>query len=238
MSFDETVRSFDLFGGQRAPLASGGVGVRILYRCPTCQRIWLQDGKSVVLDADAEQVARFAQECRADLEQLPQLACRLCLWKNGGGSVSIDEYGGGDGFGFCWEIPQPAVIHATSAILSAKKAHLSDSRPDVLTQPEKLRAVVLAGQAAALPQQIQSLPAFVGQLQAAALPPGCGQPGTHDWIWQGWFFDFPCSPLGGDALVTLLLAHPPRERIAAQSAFHIWQQLLQVALLVRPPRKA
>lgn len=128
------------------------------------------------------------------------------------------------------------MIHATSSILSARCLSSHESRPDVLTQTEKLRAVLLAGQAAALPRQIQSLPALAGRLQAAALSPGFGQPGTHDWIWQGWLFALPCPPLDGDARVSLLLAHPPRERVTAQSAFRIWQQLLQVALLVRPPR--
>ncbi|HEU5382294.1 MAG TPA: hypothetical protein VFV38_43320, partial [Ktedonobacteraceae bacterium] len=62
MDFTEKLRSFDILGGQNAPLASDGVGVRVLYRCQLCERIWLQDGKSTLLDLRPDQVERFAQE--------------------------------------------------------------------------------------------------------------------------------------------------------------------------------
>ena len=237
MDFTEKLRSFAILGGQNAPQASDGVGVRILHRCRNCQRIWLQDGKSVILDLRPEQVQHFAQELSADLEHLPISICRACLWRTGGGSVGIDEYGQGEGFGFCWEIPRPVVIHATSAILSRKCARSLESQPDVLTQPEKLRAILRSVKDASLPHRIESLDPVLCALQSRTLPPGFGQAGTEHWLWQGWMFRLACPPLDRESLVTLMLALPSAERLQGEKAFFTWQFLMELTLLGGVPEK-
>jgi hypothetical protein len=235
MNFEERLRAFDMLGGQRAPLATDGIGTQVLYQCRVCRRTWLQDGKSTILDLPAEQVQRFAQELSADLEHLPAATCRICLWRTGGGSVEIDEYDRGEGFGFCWEIPHllvsPLVIHAISAILSEKGASNPESRPDVLTQKGKLRAVLRAVKEAHLPSPIQALPLVCGQLQATSLRPGFGQAGTDHWQWQGWLFPLACPPLGGHSIVTLMLALPPTERVSPGTVFRCWQFLMELTSL-------
>lgn len=230
MDFTEKLRSFDILGGQRAPLASDGVGVRVLYRCQVCERIWLQDGKSALLDLRPDQVERLAQELSADLAQLPASTCRPCLWRTGGGSVDIDEYGGGEGFGFCWEIPRPLVIHATSSILSAKEVLRWESQPDVLTKPEKLRAILRSAKDAPFPASFQELDPIFGQLQAMTLRPGFGQAHTEHWEWSGWAFTIPCPPLDGKANIVLMLALPPAEPILGETAFSTWQFLMALTL--------
>src|SRR5581483_2928400 len=100
MDYREKLRSFDFLGGQDAPPASDGVGVQVLYRCPVCQRIWLQDGSSVILDLRPDQVEFLARHVSADLARLPTSPCRLCVWRTGGASISIDEYQQGKEFGF------------------------------------------------------------------------------------------------------------------------------------------
>src|SRR5260370_5267332 len=40
-------------GGQSAPLTRDGQGRRVLFRCASCQRIWLQDGSRVAFDLSA-----------------------------------------------------------------------------------------------------------------------------------------------------------------------------------------
>ncbi len=225
MNFAEQIRSFAFLKGQSAPLASQGVGVRALYRCPVCQCIWLQDGPAV-LEVQAEQLARLAEELSANLEQLPEAGCRRCLWQRGGGAVSIDEYDAGEGFGLCWELPRPVVIHATSAILSARGVANPQSQPDVLTRPDKLRAVLRAVRDATVPREMLALPEVFCELQARETRPGFGQPGTSQWCWRGWAFALPCPPLAGQGYVTLLVALPRSERLSPAAAFGFWQTLL------------
>lgn len=230
---DKTLRSFDILGGQSAPPASDGVGVQTLYRCRRCHRIWLQDGKSAILDLNAEQLQHFAQTLGADLDNLPPSTCRICLWLHEGGSVSIDEYSQGEGFGFCWEIPRPVVIHAISAVQSQKGLERWESLPDVPTQQEKLYAVLRFLKEAQPPQNIRLLPPLIGQIQASQHRPGFGQAGTERWQWRVWSFSLPCPPLDEekDAVVTFTLALPPDENVTPIAAFRTWRFLLEVTLL-------
>jgi hypothetical protein len=233
MDYLEKLRSFDFLGGQHAPPASRGMGVQILYRCPACQRIWLQDGTSVILDLRPDQVQSFAQQLSADLTRLPASLCRPCIWRTGGISIEIDEYNQGESFGLSWQILRPAVLHAISALLSSKATSTWESRPDVLTQHEKLRAVLHAVNQVARPQYIQRLPSFFGLLQALTVSPGFGQEGTAQWQWQGWAFRLSCPPLdaSGPATVIVMLALPPTEQVTGEEVFRLWQQLVDLTLL-------
>lgn len=231
--FDKTLRSFDILGGQNAPPASDGIGVQTLYRCRRCHRIWLQDGQSAILDLSTEQVQHFTLALHADLGNLPLATCRICLWLHGGGSVSIDEYSQGEAFGFCWEIPHPVVIHAVSVIQSQKGLDQWESMPDVLTQKEKLYAVLCVLKEAQLPQNICLLPPLFGQIQASQHHPGFGQAGTEHWQWRVWSFSLPCPPLDEekDAIVTFTLALPPAESVTPGAAFRTWRFLLELTFL-------
>jgi hypothetical protein len=238
MDFTEKLCSFAILGGQHAPVASDGVGVRILYQCRVCKRIWLQDGMSAIMDLRPEQIQRFAQELSADLDHVPLSTCRICLLRTGGGSVEIDEYQQGEGFGFCWEIPHPVVLHATSAILSQKGSLTFDTQPDVLTQQEKLRAILHVVKDAPFPHRFEELPAPYCQLQAMTLRPGFGQAGTEHWRWRGWAFFLDCPPLDGNATVTFMIALPEMLRLPKPTVFAVWQFLMEVTLLGGLPEQA
>jgi hypothetical protein len=233
MDYLEKLRSFDFLGGQHAPPASSGIGVQLLYRCPVCQRIWLQDGSSVILDLRPEQVQSFAQQLSADLTRLPASLCRPCVWRTGGVSIEIDEYHQGESFGLSWEILRPVVLHAISALLSSKAASMWESHPDVLTRHEKLRAVLHAITQVARPQHIQRLPPVFGYLQALTVSPGLGQEGTAQWQWRGWAFRLSCPPLdaSGPTTVMVMLALPPTEQVTGEEVFRLWQQLVDLTLL-------
>jgi hypothetical protein len=231
--FDKTLRALDSLGGQNAPFASDGIGVQILCRCRKCNRIWLQDGKATILDLNTEQVQHFARVLRADINHLPLFTCRMCLWRDRGGSISIDEYSQGEAFGFCWEIPHPVVIHAISVIQSRKAAEQLESRPDVLTKKEKLFGVLRFLKEAQPPQNIHLLPPLFGQIQAQKLRPGFGQPGTDHWQWRGWTFALPCPPLerAKDSVVIFTFALPPAEDVSPIDAFCLWRFLLEITFL-------
>jgi hypothetical protein len=228
--YDKTRQAF--LGGQKASTASDGSGIRILYRCHLCQRVWLQDGKAAILDLKDEQIKHFASVLHANLHHLPHSVCRICLWFHQTGAVSIDEYSQGESFGFCWEIPQPIVIHAISAIQSKKGAEQWESRAGVLTQTKKLLAILSFLKDAPLPQPISELSPIFGQMQAAQQRPGFGQTGTERWKWHVWSFSLPCPELDADhdSVVTFTLALPQDELVSPIGAFHIWQLLLDCTL--------
>ena len=230
MDFLDQLSAFHLLGGQQAQPASDGVGFRILHRCQVCKRIWLQDGRSVILDLTAEQLQRAAQELSADLTRLPDVMCRMCLWRTGGGSVEIDQYGSGEGFGFLWEIPRPVILHAFSAILSEQCVRTKQTQPELLTRPQILRAILQTAKDLPFPPHMEELPDAYGQIQAQEFRPGFGQPGTEHWQWRGWIFFLDCPPFAGRTTITFLLALPPAVHFAKTSAFAIWQFLLGMTL--------
>lgn len=228
-------RSFDFLGGQRAPRASDGVGVRVLYRCESCQRVWLQDGKQVELELEDAQVQALAQELAADLARLPTLTCRLCLFRAGGGAIEADEYGQGMGFGFSWEFPAPHALHALLTMFSRRwLSRLRDPSallPDVITRPQRMRAVLTWFAHCSLPARSWPLePATVQELTRTNRP-GRGQPGTANWRWHGCQFLAPCPPLEGEALLVCALAMPATDAFSLPEAFAVWQALAALALL-------
>jgi hypothetical protein len=100
MTADDRIHS--ILHGQTAPRA--GHGVRILWRCPSCERPWLQDPRlphSCRVRLSTAEAQRVAQELHATLDDLPRATCRLCCYA-AGGELSIDQYGAGDGFGLSW----------------------------------------------------------------------------------------------------------------------------------------
>jgi hypothetical protein len=228
----ETTRLLSFLGGQSAPRATDGIGRKLLCRCPACQRIWLQDGKLAHLDVPESQLVHIAQELSADLEHLPLLTCRLCLWRAGKGAVCMDEYAGGRGYGLCWELPDP-LIHAQSSVLSLDWIRQADpgmDKPDIITRPDLLRAVLHWMSQTPPPRQYWPLDRSLCAVLASGNRPGFGQSGTQGWQWQGCRFALPCPPLEGDAMVVLAIALPPTETITLTTLFACWQMLAQVTL--------
>ncbi len=227
--------SFDFLGGQSAPRASDGVGIRLLYRCNVCQRIWLQDGKRVVPELDDRQLQELSHTLQAPLDRLPASTCRLCLLRAGHGAIEMDEYGQGMGFGFSWECPQPHLVHAMLTILSprwlARQSDPAGSLPDVVRHPQKMRAVLTWLTQCPCPRQYHVLERPMLQALATTNPPGFGQPGTGQWQWKGSRFSALCPPLGGHALLLLAVAMPATEPFCFPAQFPLWQSLAHLALL-------
>jgi hypothetical protein len=234
---DFTEQLSDLLGGQQAPRASDGIGFRILYECQVCQRVWLRDGKTDLLEMSPEQIQQIALELSADLSCLPRVTCRPCLWRAGGGSVEIDQYGGGEGFGWYWEIPHPIVLHASSAILSERCVRDKETLPELLTHPQKMRSVLQVVKDLPFPRRFNALPDAYGQLQAQVFRPGFGQTGTQNWRWRAWIFYLDCPPLGGQATITFMLALPHTVRLLEPTVFTIWQFLMDLTLVGGMPEQ-
>lgn len=233
-------RLFAFLGAQSAPTASDGTGRQVLYRCPDCHRTWFQDGKSCILDLQADQIQTVAQRVSADLAHLPLSICRVCLFRTGGGVVEVDEYGQGEGgFGFHWQLRQPVLLHAISALLSKpwmrRFPNAEDAVPDIVTRPEKLRTVLQHIKQARVPRAYFLLEQQICAELAADNRPGFGHIGTEDWDWQGIGFEMPIPQFRGNAAVTLFFALPPREPIRPEPLFRLWQALAELTLSRRLP---
>ena len=239
MNFHENLRSFAFLGGQSVPRARDGVGRKLLYRCNTCQRIWLQDGKQVTLELDTLQIQALVRELSADLDRLPTSTCRLCLYRVGAGAVEVDEYGQGEGFGFSWECPHPSPVHAMLTVLSRdwlrQLPDRASSLPDIVTHPGRMRAILAWFRELPPPRQCCPLDRVILQELNRTNRPGFGQPQTEDWQWQGCSFETFCSPLGRRALLMLMIAMPAGERFYLPTLLPVWQSLAFLTLLGSVP---
>lgn len=239
MDFYENLRSLGSLGGQRAPRAADGVGIKLLYRCQSCQRIWLQDGRQITLELEAPQIQALARELSADLDRLPASTCRLCLYRAGGGAVEVDEYGQGQGFGFNWECPHPSPVHALLTVLSRdwlrQLPDQASSLPDIVTHPERMRAILAWFRELLPPRQYCPLDRTILQEFNQTNRPGFGQPHTEHWRWQGCSFETFCPPLGRRASLLLLMAMPTTERFHLPALFPVWQSLAFLTLLGSVP---
>ena len=224
-----------LLGGQSAPVASSGIGRQVLYRCPECQRAWLQDGTRHQLELTPEELEQVAQSLSTRLETLPSERCRLCTWQKQISAVNIDEYGSkdgdGKGFGLVWEAPEPVGAHLQAAILAQSWSQSHPIlNPDIITSHARLRAVLRwFHEATHFPLLTQMTEEMSSQL-AAGSPPGFGMTGTEDWGWKGGLFQLPCPPLHDEALVFLAIALPRQEPLALDGLIVLWQTLVELLL--------
>ena len=234
--FARSRRVLQLLGGQSAPVASSGTGRRVLYRCPTCQRVWLQDGARRQLEVSERELALLVRDLSARLDVLPVEPCRLCVFRARTGVMEIDEYGSRDGdgrgFGLNWEAPEPVGAHLLATIV-ARSWLLRQTRlaPDILTSPTRLRAVLRwLTEASAFP-----LGMVLTEVESAELarsnPPGFGMEGTTDWQWKGGIFQLLCPSLRDEAIVSLAIALPPCEPLAIPEVIAHGPPLAELLLL-------
>lgn len=229
-------RVLQMLGNQSAPAASSGFGRRVLYRCPTCKRVWLQDGARRQLELSERDLAHLVRDLSARLDVLPVAPCRLRVFRARTGVMEIDEYGrkdgDGRGFGLNWEAPEPVGAHLLATIV-ARSWLVRQTRlaPDILTSPARLRAVLCwLSEAKSFPLGIVLTEVESAEL-ARTNPPGFGMAGTADWQWRGGIFQLPCPPLRDEAIVSLAIALPPREPLEIPELIAFWQALAELLLL-------
>jgi hypothetical protein len=225
-------------GGQSAPISSSGLGRRVLYRCLSCNRIWLQDGSRWEFDLQGHKLAQLVQELSANLDALPVSTCRLCLFQTVTGAVEIDEYGNkdgdGKGFGVNWEAPEPVGAHLLATIVARSwLARQTNLVPDIVTTPKRLRATLRwLMETTHFPLLTVLTEEDSAELAQTNLP-GFGMAGTETWQWKGAIFQLPCQPLHDEAVITLAIALPHTELLDLQNLIALWQSLAELILLGR-----
>ena len=218
-----------VLGGQWAPEAYGG-GRRILYRCPKCTRIWLQDGARVVLELSAAEIARYAVELSANVATLPGATCRICAAQTSG-TVELDEYRTPTrigGYGVNIEGAHPPGMHLMLGVFAQDWTNTLRGAPraGVVTDFQKCRAVVAWSGDLDFPAAYHPITLAEARQMAAINPPGHRAPGTASFIWRGADWLAKCPPLGGGwARVTLSQAMPPDESFSFRMLFKTWREL-------------
>ncbi|GHO98670.1 hypothetical protein KSF_087180 [Reticulibacter mediterranei] len=209
-------RRFRIFGGQSAPISTDGKGRQILYRCPSCSKVWLQDGPKPLLDLAAQMLAPLAERLQADLEHLPLMPCRLCLLKLNAGSLEIDAYPE-SGYGLNYE--EPGGRRLQLGIRPVKLlSHPMQGAAEIPTNEQELLALLLwfAGLDSSLSVRLFS------QQENEILS---REPPAPDRRWKGLSFVLPCPPLRDAVIVMILSALPVEVPLDAQETILLWKLL-------------
>jgi hypothetical protein len=217
--------------GQTVPPASSGVGKQVLYRCPMCQHLWLQDGYQVRQRLSPEEITTQVLRLSVDQTRLPLATCRLCLFQAGSGAFEFDEYRETSiiGYGINWEAAEPVGAHAQATIL-AESSMRPQMVPDVVRDPKLARAVLTWLHQARVFPCVHVLDEQECAQIAINNPAGHGMTGTERWQWKGALFRLPCPPLGGAAIILLAFAQPPEQPLDIAGLVSLWQELAALAL--------
>jgi hypothetical protein len=218
---------FNPFGGQSTPISSDGKGRQILYRCPSCSKVWLQDGPKPILDLAVEQLPPLAQRLQADLEHLPLMPCRLCLLKLNAGSLEIDAFPERSGYGLNYEEPEGRRLQL--GIRPVKSIfHPVQGAAEVPTNEPEVLALLLwfAGLDSSLSVRLFSQEE--NEILSRTEPP------APDRQWKGLSFVLPCPPLGDAVIVMLLSTQRAEEKLDPQELIIFWQLVaaLKVAAML------
>jgi hypothetical protein len=208
------------FGGQAVPVSSSGTGRQVLYRCPICLYSWLQDGRMSHLRLSPARLITEARRLGADLEHLPNVICRLCLFQAGISSFQVDEYHTASatvGYGFDWEYP--AGMHLQAAIRAVSTLEAPVEPADVPLQEDTLSAVLswLADLQDRLDMHVFS--DAENALLAHDNPAGEGRQ------WKALSFVLMCPPLSDLAGVVLSMALPQDEFLDPETVIAFWRTL-------------
>lgn len=227
-------------GGQEAPASPHG-GVRVLYRCRTCGRPWLMNGRTIHLRGTDDEIAAWAHELGADLGALPYASCRICSAQSIG-EIAIDEYGHGAGYGLSWEASEPTGAHLLGTVVRLDYLRSSDNQQaSVVTNYPRCRAWLDWLARLTVPAAYRTITPQISAVMAQSNPPGYGAPGTDTWLWRGAIWQAPCPALGERsnlAQISLAQAMPPQEPFAVPTMIATWRALAQFTREVNIPGEA
>lgn len=219
-----------VLGGQIAPQAPDG-GVRILYRCNTCGRAWLQEGSSARVRLEQDELAALAEELGADLGTLPYATCRICVSATLG-ELSIDCYGAGGagGYGVSAELTQPTGAHLLCTAIRVDWLMRQRTAPHagVVTNFPHCRAWLAWLERVRMPLQYHRIDDRDSAALGTTNPPGHGATGTAGWTWRGAIWQERIGTLGGLCVVTLAQAIPPDEPYSMALIFACWHELARI----------
>lgn len=213
--------------GQSAPPSLHG-GQKLLLRCDRCGHAWLMDGSKHRPRLEQEELTALLAELSADLATLPYATCDVCAATHGG-SVEIDEYMQGWGYGVSWEGTDPTGAHLLCNVVSMQQARYwrGPMRAGIVTRFDRCRAFLAWLAVLKEPRTYNAISADQSRAMAAMNAPGHNAPGTAGWHWRGGDWRADCPALGGAVLVNLSQAMPPGEPFSMAVLVGTWRALAE-----------
>lgn len=211
--------------GQIAPASPHG-GLKLLLRCDRCGKVWLQDGAIHRPRLEQEELAALLAELSADLATLPYATCDICASTHGG-SMEIDEYMRGWGYGVSWEGAEPTGAHLLCTAVNVQQAQYwrGPMRAGVVLRFDRCRGFLAWLAMLKEPRTYNAISAHQGRAMAAMNPPGHKAPGTDGWLWRGGDWQAECPALGGAVAFSLFQALPPNEPFSMGLLVSTWRAL-------------
>src|SRR5260221_2572761 len=211
------------------PTSDGGR--HLLLVCPICKHPWYKAGRHEYPRLTPEQLSFLGIVLHADIHALyllPRALCPLCSTIYLGGMFSVGEYPRRRGYHLLWESASPRRIRLLAMVCRREELTLDTLvhlTPDTPTSSMRdIRAVVAWLETCPFPQATQG---YTDE-QCAQLAQHCplGSVSTscvHRW--RGYAWEESCPPLGGEVLVSLAVALPPRAPSPFASLLIGWSAL-------------
>lgn len=233
---DQETRIRDRLGQDAVPTLEGGR--HLLYTCPVCRHPWYKAGRSEYPRLTAEQLTHLGATLHADviaLYALPKALCPICSAVHLGGVFSVEGYPQHHGYRLLWESASSPRMMLMALIHRQEHPSLCtilQQETDTLLAPAShVRSILAWLGACSYPETRQTATNEESQLLARHLSP-------HDRIeqmsrvWRGYSWHAVCSPLGGAALVSLMIAIPPCEAVPFAKLFMAWRSLARAMRIV------
>ena len=226
---DHEARLSHLLRQDATPTSDGGR--HQLFVCPTCKHPWYKAGRHEYPRLTPGQLSFLGVALHTDIHALyllPKTLCPLCSTIYLGGMFSVGEYPRRRGYHLLWESASPRRIRLLAMVCRREELTLDtlvQLTPDTpASSMRDVRAVVAWLETCPLPQAPQ---AYTDE-QCAQLARRCplGSASTscvHQW--HGYAWETTCPPLGGEVLVSLAVALPPRAPFPFASLLIGWSVL-------------
>jgi len=196
------------------PTSDGGR--HLLSVCPICKHPWYKAGRHEYPRLTPEQLSFLGVALHVDIHALyllPRALCTICSTAYLGGMFSAETYSHHKGYRFLWESVSPRRIQLLAMIGRGKGLTLDtlvQMSPYTFAEPmSDIRCVLAWLETCSSPETIRAFTDEQCQHLARRCPPGNAVDGDRH-LWRGYAWETTCPPLGGDALVSLAVALPPR----------------------------
>ena len=188
----------------------------LLLVCPVCKRPWYKADSQDHPRLTPEQLVLLGAALQVDIQALyllPRALCPICSTIYLGGMFSVGEYPRHRGYHLLWESASPRRIRLLAMVCRREELTLDtlvQLTPDTpASSMRDVRAVVAWLETCPFPQTTQAYTDEQCAQLARRYPLGSASTScVHRW--RGYAWEESCHPLGGDALVSLAVALPPR----------------------------
>ena len=226
---DHEARLRHLLRQDAMPTSDGGR--HLLFVCPICKHPWYKAGRHEYPRLTPEQLSFLGVALHVDIHALyllPRALCPLCSTIYLGGMFSIGEYPRRRGYRLLWESASPRRIRLLAMVCQREELTLDtlvQLTPDTpASSTRDVRAVVAWLETCPFPQAPQGYTKEQCAQLARCCPLGSASTScVHRW--HGYAWEESCPPLGGDVLVSLAVALPPRAPSSFASLLIGWSVL-------------